>query len=123
MTDETFGPLVPVMRYQDDEQAIALANDTQFGLSAAVIAGSEARAAEIGKRLNAGAVSLMDTALTGAILRDAEKMSFGCSGLGGSRMGAASIARFFRKQTLITNHGAVQSMEDLGEAHAPQLAY
>jgi acyl-CoA reductase-like NAD-dependent aldehyde dehydrogenase len=123
MTDETFGPVVPVMPYNDDEQAIALANDTQFGLSAAVLAGSEARAAEIGRRLNAGAVSLMDTALTGAILRDAEKTSFGCSGLGGSRMGAASIARFFRKQTLITNHGEVQSMEDLGEAQAPQVAY
>jgi len=118
MTDETFGPLVPVMPYRDDEQAIRLANDTQFGLSAAVIAGLDTRAAEIGRRLNAGAVSLMDTALTGAILRDAEKTSFGCSGLGGSRMGAASIARFFRKQTLITNHGGVQSMEELGEAQA-----
>jgi len=123
MTDETFGPLVPVMPYEDDDQAVALANDTQFGLSAAVIAGSETRAAEIGRRLNAGAVSLMDTALTGAIRRDAETTSFGCSGLGGSRMGPASIARFFRRQTLITNHGAVQSMEDLGEAQAPQLAY
>ncbi len=123
MTEETFGPLVPVMAYRDDDEAVRLANDSQFGLSAAVIAGDPQRAASIGRRLNAGAVSLMDTTLTNAILRDAEKNSFGYSGLGGSRMGPAAITRFVRKQTLITNHGPVQDMQELGEAQAPKLAY
>ena len=123
MTEETFGPLIPVMRYRDEAEAVALANDSPFGLSAAVIAGTESRAAQIGRQLNAGAVSLMDTTLTNTILRDAEKNSFGYSGLGGSRMGPAALLRFVRKQTLITNHGPVQSMADLGEDQAPRVMY
>ena len=123
MTEETFGPLIPVMRYRDEAEAVALANDSPFGLSAAVIAGTESRAAHIGRQLNAGAVSLMDTTLTNTILRDAEKNSFGYSGLGGSRMGPAALHRFVRKQTLITNQGPVQSMADLAEDRAPRVMY
>src|SRR6185503_10206701 len=42
MRAETFGPILPVMRYRSVDEAIALANDTEFGLTASVIAGSEA---------------------------------------------------------------------------------
>ena len=54
-------------------------------------------------RLAVGAVSVNDAGLT-AFIHDGEKNSFGLSGLGGSRMGAASIRRFVRKQTVMTNH-------------------
>jgi hypothetical protein len=40
MIEESFAPIMPVMRYQTDDEAIALANDTHYGLSAAVIAGT-----------------------------------------------------------------------------------
>jgi acyl-CoA reductase-like NAD-dependent aldehyde dehydrogenase len=123
MTEETFGPLIPVMPYPTDDDAVALANDSQYGLSAAVLAGSPERAAEIGGQLNAGAVSLMDTTLTNTILRDAEKNSFGFSGLGGSRVGPVAIHRFVRKRTLITNHGPVKSLHDLGEERPPATMY
>ena len=39
MTEESFAPIMPVMRCQTDDEAIALANDTYYGLSASVIAG------------------------------------------------------------------------------------
>ena len=39
MQDETFGPCIPVMAYTDEEEAVRLANDTHFGLTASVIAG------------------------------------------------------------------------------------
>ena len=42
MREETFGPVLPVMRYRSIEEAIALANDTEFGLTASVLAGTEA---------------------------------------------------------------------------------
>ncbi|MFL2771585.1 MAG: aldehyde dehydrogenase family protein [Rhodospirillaceae bacterium] len=116
MRDETFGPIMPVMSYATLDEAISLANDTEFGLSAAVIAGDEKEAMAIGQRINAGGVSLMDTTLTGAILRDAEKTSFNLSGLGGSRMGPASIMRFFRKKALITNPSQPMRMQDLLES-------
>ena len=113
MREETFGPVMPVMAYSSIDEAIALANDTEFGLSAAVIAGDEEEAMKVGRRVNAGGVSLMDTTLTGAILRDAEKNSFNLSGMGGSRMGPASILRFFRKKALITNPTTPAKMHDI----------
>lgn len=115
MRDETFGPVMPVMKFSSVDEAIALANDTEFGLSAAVIAGDENEAVEIGKRINAGGVSLMDTTLTGSILRDAEKTSFNLSGLGGSRMGGASILRFYRKKALMVNPDMPVKLQDLHE--------
>jgi len=113
--DETFGPVIPVMKYKTKDEAVRLANDTIFGLSGAVIAGSEQEALELGYQIDAGGISLQDTTLTGAILRDAEKTSFNLSGMGGSRMGPASIMRFFRKKALMTNTLKPQDMRDIRE--------
>jgi acyl-CoA reductase-like NAD-dependent aldehyde dehydrogenase len=55
-------------------------------------------------RLHAGAVSINDAGLS-AFIQEAEKNSFKLSGLGGSRMGPASIGRFMRKQALLINTG------------------
>jgi len=51
MTDETFGPIIPVMSYSDISEAIHLANDTRYGLSAAVLAGSTEEANEIAQQI------------------------------------------------------------------------
>lgn len=99
MRDETFGPVMPVMRYATEEEAVRLANDTYFGLSAAVIAGDEAEARRIGEQINAGNVSLQDCFLTFAA-GAAEADSFGASGLGMKRPG---IQRYFKRQALLTN--------------------
>lgn len=105
MREETFGPVLPVMAYDDVDAAVALANDTEYGLSAAVFAGDLNEAEAIARRLEAGAVSLNDAALT-ALFYEAEKQSFKASGLGPSRMGAAGLTRFFRRKALIANTGA-----------------
>jgi acyl-CoA reductase-like NAD-dependent aldehyde dehydrogenase len=118
MQEETFGPVTPVMRYRSEEEAIRLANDSEFGLSGSVIAGSEEEARRIGEEIDAGAISLQDTALTITIMRDAEKNSFNASGMGGSRMGPASILRFLRKKVLMTNCGAPADMNALSEVAA-----
>jgi succinate-semialdehyde dehydrogenase/glutarate-semialdehyde dehydrogenase len=115
MREETFGPVIPVMAFDDTAQALQLANDTIFGLSGAVIAGTPEEAAQIASRLNAGAISLQDTSLNVNIMRDAEKVAFGQSGLGGSRMGPAALIRFLRKKALIERHGPVLSMDALSE--------
>ncbi len=115
MQEETFGPVIPVMPFDTEEEAITLANDSQFGLSGAVIAGTAEEARRIGLRLNAGGISLQDTTLTTAILRDAEKSSFNLSGLGESRMGPSSILRFFRRKALMTNTTVPVNMQDLTE--------
>lgn len=105
MREETFGPVLPVMAFDTVDAAIALANDTEFGLSAAVFAGTLEEAERVGRQIEAGGVSLNDAALT-ALFHEAEKHSFKLSGLGGSRMGPAGFQRFLRRKALIANTGA-----------------
>lgn len=105
MREETFGPIMPVMAFDSEQDAVALANDTEYGLSAAVFAGTLEEAETVARRIDAGAVSLNDAALT-ALFHEAEKHSFKGSGLGGSRMGPAGFQRFLRRKALIANTGA-----------------
>ncbi len=100
MTEETFGPIMPVMAVSSSAEAVQLANDTEYGLSAAVFAASETEALAIAHQINAGGISINDVGLTGFI-HEGEKNSFKSSGLGGSRMGKASLRRFFRKKLML----------------------
>ncbi|MFG6517927.1 aldehyde dehydrogenase family protein [Sulfitobacter sp. 1A13496] len=56
MRDESFGPVVGIMPVKDDEEAIALMNDSQFGLTAAIFTADAEAAEAIGPRLEAGTV-------------------------------------------------------------------
>ncbi len=60
MREETFGPVVPVMRVPDEDAAVRLANDSPFGLHASVWTGDAARARRVASRLRAGAVAIND---------------------------------------------------------------
>ncbi|MEO0440384.1 MAG: aldehyde dehydrogenase family protein [Pseudomonadota bacterium] len=112
--EENFGPVIPVTVYDDVEEAISLANDSQFGLSAAVIGADIAEAEAIASRLHAGAVSINDGSLT-SMVWEAEKSSFGYSGLGASRMGDSGLMRFFRKQALIRQSGEAAVIDAFAE--------
>jgi succinate-semialdehyde dehydrogenase / glutarate-semialdehyde dehydrogenase len=112
MREETFGPILPVMPYRTVDEAVALANDTEFGLTASVIAGSEDEAVAIAEQVNAGSVFVQDTFLTFAKLRKIGTNSFGVSGLGGSRTGPDSIMRFLRRKGILINQGAPASIFD-----------
>jgi aldehyde dehydrogenase (NAD+) len=105
MTEETFGPVIPIMPSTGDDHAVALANDTLYGLSAAVFSGCEERALAIANRLHAGAISINDAALT-AVIHEGEKNAFRFSGMGESRMGAASLRRFLRRKTFLIKRDA-----------------
>ncbi|MGW0193071.1 aldehyde dehydrogenase family protein [Nonomuraea sp. NPDC003201] len=102
MTEETFGPVLPVMAVDGPDEAVAMANDSVYGLSAAVFAATEEQAMAVAARLRAGAISVNDASLT-ALVHEGEKHSFRLSGLGGSRMGAASIRRFVRRRAFLVN--------------------
>jgi len=104
VAEESFATILPVMVVADEDAAIDAANQSIYGLSAAVFAGSLARAERVARRLEAGAVSLNDASLT-SLVHSGEKQSFKASGLGGSRMGPTSIRRFLRAQALLVNPG------------------
>jgi acyl-CoA reductase-like NAD-dependent aldehyde dehydrogenase len=56
MRDESFGPIVGIMPVEDDEQAIALMNDSEFGLTASLWTSDAARAGAVGARIETGTV-------------------------------------------------------------------
>ena len=104
MSEETFGAILPVMPVADEHEAVQRANSSIYGLSGAVFSGDETRAERVARRLEAGAISINDAALT-SLVHSGEKQSFKQSGVGGSRMGPASIRRFLRQQCLLVNPG------------------
>ena len=56
MRDESFGPVVGIMKVHSDAEAIALMNDSEFGLTASLWTADPARAAEIGAQIETGTV-------------------------------------------------------------------
>jgi acyl-CoA reductase-like NAD-dependent aldehyde dehydrogenase len=108
MTEETFGPIIPVMSFRTEDEAVQLANGTIYGLSAAVFARDWETALRIGQRIEAGAISINECALT-ALIHEGEKQSFKMSGIGGTRMGPAAIKRFMRQRVFLIKKEPVPS--------------
>ena len=118
MQEETFGPLMPVIPFADTDQAIRMANDSEYGLSAAVFCGNREEGEAVAKQINAGGISINDASLTGFV-HDVEKNAFCLSGMGGSRMGDAGLLRFFRKQALMYQSAPAMPLQALDEANRP----
>lgn len=60
MRQETFGPVIPLMPFSDEHEAVALANDSEFGLGASVWTRDRDRAEGLARRLEAGSVWIND---------------------------------------------------------------
>ncbi len=58
MRTETFGPVACIARFRDVDEAVALANDTPYGLGAAVFGGCSEQANDVARRLDAGMVGI-----------------------------------------------------------------
>jgi benzaldehyde dehydrogenase (NAD) len=91
-TEEIFGPVAPVTTFKTDEEAIALANGTEYGLVAAVQSASPARAMAVADRLKVGMVHINDQTVN-----DEAIAPFGgakASGEGGRFGGFANLDAF-----------------------------
>ncbi len=117
MSEETFGPVMPVMSYDTVDEAVALANDSDFGLSAAVIGDDLEQAESVARQLDVGAISINDGGLTTEVF-DAGKNTFKLSGMGESRMGITGITRFMRQKALLFRKGTAKGMESMAEGQA-----
>ncbi len=100
MNEETFGPIMPIASFSTVESAIELANDSFYGLSAAVFSESRDEALKIARQIDAGAININDAGLT-VMMHEAEKNAFKFSGLGSSRMGVSALTRFMRKKAFL----------------------
>ena len=95
MRDETFGPVLPVCRVRDEEEALALANRSPFGLNASIWTSDVARGLRLARRVDSGCVCINDCILNAG---DPE-LPFGGvkqSGLGTRHGGIDGIRAFTR---------------------------
>src|SRR6266567_4324294 len=67
MRDETFGPVLPIMTFKTDDEAVRLANDTIYGLTASVFTKDIARGKKLAERIDAGTVMVNEVLYTHGI--------------------------------------------------------
>jgi acyl-CoA reductase-like NAD-dependent aldehyde dehydrogenase len=104
MRDETFGPVLPIMRVRDADEAVTLANDTRYGLNSAVFTKDLAKGEAVARRLDAGNACVND-ALINYLAHEAPFGGTGESGIG-VRHGPQGIRKYCSQQTiLVTRFG------------------
>ena len=99
MTDETFGPTLPIMKVRGAEEALRLANDSPYGLAASVWTRDMARGEDVARRVEAGAVCVNDSQINYVAL-ELPMGGWKASGLG-SRHGAGGIRKYCDQQAIL----------------------
>lgn len=99
LTEETFGPLLPVVRVRDEQEAIARANDSRYGLSASVWSRDIARAEAVGRNLECGSVMINDCVFA-AGMADVPYGGVKASGMGRSH-GIAGLLECVQEKTYV----------------------
>ena len=106
MTEETFGPTLPIMKVSDADEAVRLANDSPYGLGASVFSKDTARGEAIARRLEAGSANVNDAMINYTVL----ELPMGgakASGLG-SRHGAGGIRKYCSQQAIVVTRLAMK---------------
>ncbi|HKX79511.1 MAG TPA: aldehyde dehydrogenase family protein, partial [Novosphingobium sp.] len=100
--EEIFGPVLSVIRFKDEEEAVAIANDTRFGLASGVWTSDMGRAFRMVEAIQAGTVWVNTYRLISIML---PSTGYKDSGLG-SENGRANILNFMKPKTVFLNHSA-----------------
>ena len=104
MTEETFGPTLPVMKVADTEEAIRLANDSPYGLQASVFTRDADKGERIARQIEAGVVCVNDAQINYVAL-ELPMGGWKTSGLG-SRHGTGGIRKYTKQQTILVTRFA-----------------
>ena len=99
MTEETFGPTLPIMKVKDADEAVRLANDSPYGLAGSVWTNDTSKGEAIARRVESGAVCVNDAMLNYAAL-ELPMGGWKDSGLG-SRHSAYGIRKYCAQQSLL----------------------
>jgi len=101
MRDETFGPVLPIMKVADAEEALALANDSAFGLSGSIWTKDKAKGADLADRLEVGGVCINNVCMTNFQL-PLPSGGWKDSGVGYRFGTAGGIRKYTRPQARVT---------------------
>jgi acyl-CoA reductase-like NAD-dependent aldehyde dehydrogenase len=101
MTEETFGPTLPIMKVADEDEGIRLANDVNYGLGSSVFSKDLARGERVARRINAG-VGWVNDAIMSYMAQEAPFGGAGESGVG-ARHGSAGIRKYTQTHTLMVS--------------------
>lgn len=96
---ETFGPVVALHKYKTVDEAVALANDTDYGLNASVWGGDVANACQVGKRIESGNVNVNDILATAFASKGTPSGGVKQSGVG-ARHGDQGLLKYTDVQNL-----------------------
>jgi len=118
MVDETFGPVVGVMKVKSPEEAIEMANDTRYGLSASVFSGDTQRAERVAEQLEVGACNIND-ALVNYFHLEVPMGGWKDSGIGW-RHGAGGIRKYCRTESIVTPRLPTAKSEPLWYPYTPK---
>jgi acyl-CoA reductase-like NAD-dependent aldehyde dehydrogenase len=99
--EETFGPVIPIMKVDDADQAIRLANDSRYGLGGSIFSRDLASGRALAEKMQSGSVCIND-ALVNFIIPDAPMGGVKESGIG-YRHGAEGMRRFCHQKTIVTD--------------------
>ncbi|MBJ8345983.1 aldehyde dehydrogenase family protein [Antrihabitans sp. YC2-6] len=116
--EETFGPTIPVIKVADEAEAIRLANDSTFGLSASVWTGDKERGDRIARQLDAGAVNIND-ALVNLFSYALPHGGWKESGVGSRWGGAYGVRKYCRTQAITTPRMPTQKKELIWFPYSP----
>jgi succinate-semialdehyde dehydrogenase / glutarate-semialdehyde dehydrogenase len=101
--EETFGPVISVYRVGSDDEAVELANDTQYGLNAAVLTGSVRHGRRIAARLRCGTVNINEAYGAAWASMGAPMGGMKASGVG-RRHGREGIHKYTETQNVTAQH-------------------
>jgi acyl-CoA reductase-like NAD-dependent aldehyde dehydrogenase len=99
MQEETFGPTLPIMKVDSEEEAIRLANDSTMGLDSSVFGGNTANAERVARQIQSGGVVVND-ALTNYLAMEIPIGGVKESGIG-ARHGKYGIQKYCQRQNLV----------------------
>ncbi|HEX9146365.1 MAG TPA: succinic semialdehyde dehydrogenase [Candidatus Binatia bacterium] len=105
--DETFGPVIPILKVRDAAEAVRMANDSRYGLDACVFTRDTQKAARIADMLHTGTVCIND-GLVNYIIPDAPMGGIKDSGFS-RRHGAEGIRKFCRQKTIVIDRFGLKS--------------